>query len=172
MRRFLKHELDGYLRGRAGEVRHEPPLVLVQNEPYVWYQKGSLAFYALSDAIGEDKLNAALKEFLDKWKMNGPPYPDTRGLMESLRKQTPPELQYMITDMFETITLYDNKAASAKVQLTADHKYKVTLVVDAHKCAQMAREPKPRFPFTISSKLGSSKARKTKSKRCTLKKCG
>ena len=66
MRRFLKFELDGYLRGRAGEVRHEPPLVLVQNEPYVWYQKGSMAFYALSDAIGEDKLNAALKEFLDK----------------------------------------------------------------------------------------------------------
>jgi hypothetical protein len=83
MRRFLKHELDGYLRGRAGEVRHEPPLVLVQNEPYVWYQKGSMAFYALSDAIGEDKLNLALKEFLDKWKMNGPPYPDTRGLVEA-----------------------------------------------------------------------------------------
>src|SRR5271170_1548172 len=60
MRRFLKYELDGYLRGRAGEVRHEPPLVLVQNEPYVWYQKGSMVLYALSDYIGEDKLNAAL----------------------------------------------------------------------------------------------------------------
>jgi hypothetical protein len=133
MRRFLKHELDGYLRGRTGEVRHEPPLVLVQSEGYVWYQKGSLVFYALSDAIGEDKLNAALREFLDKWKFTGPPYPDTRDLVASLRKQTPPELQYMITDMFETITLYDNKAVSAKVQPTADHKYKVTLVVDARK---------------------------------------
>jgi len=133
MRRFLKHELDGYLRGRSSEVRHEPPLVLVQNEPYVWYQKGSMSFYALSDAIGEDKLNLALKTFLDKWKMNGPPYPDTRGLVDELRKQTPPDLQYMITDMFETITLYDNKAVSAKVQHTADHKYKVTLVVDARK---------------------------------------
>jgi ABC-2 type transport system permease protein len=133
MHRFLKHELDGYLRGRAGEVRHEPPLVLVQNEPYVWYQKGSMAFYALSDAIGEDKLNLALKEFLDKWKMNGPPYPDTRDMVASLRNQTPPELQYMITDLFETITLYDNKTASAKVQETPDHKYKVTMVVDARK---------------------------------------
>jgi ABC-2 type transport system permease protein len=133
MRRFLKYELDSYLRGRAGEARHEPPLVLVQREPYVWYQKGSMAFYALSDAIGEDKLNVALKEFLDKWKFAGPPYPDTRELVASLRKQTPGDLQYMITDMFETITLYDNKAISAKVQPAPDHKYKVTLVMETHK---------------------------------------
>jgi len=162
MRRFLKHELDGYLRGRAGEVRHEPPLVLVQNEPYVWYQKGSLAFYALSDAIGEDKLNAALKEFLDKWKMNGPPYPDTRGLMESLRKQTPPDLQYMITDMFETITLYDNKAASAKVQPTADHRYKVTLVVDARKMRANGEGVETAIPIHDLIEVGVFKGKKDK----------
>ena len=59
MRKFLKYELDRYLRGRAGETRHEPPLALVQREPYVWYQKGALVMYALSDYIGEDKLNGA-----------------------------------------------------------------------------------------------------------------
>jgi hypothetical protein len=160
MRRFLKFELDGYLRGRAGEVRHEPPLVLVQNEPYVWYQKGSMAFYALSDAIGEDKLNAALKEFLDKWKMNGPPYPDTRGLMDSLRKQTPPDLQYMITDMFETITLYDNKAASAKVQPTADHKYQVTLVVDARKMRANGEGAETEIPIHDLIEVGVFKGKK------------
>jgi ABC-2 type transport system permease protein len=160
MRRFLKHELDGYLRGRAGEVRHEPPLVLVQNEPYVWYQKGSMAFYALSDAIGEDKLNAALKEFLDKWKMNGPPYPDTRGLVESLRKQTPPNLQYMVTDMFETITLYDNKAVSAKVQPTADHKYKVTLIVDARKMRANGEGAETEIPIHDLIEVGVFKGKK------------
>jgi ABC-2 type transport system permease protein len=160
MRRFLKHELDGYLRGRAGEVRHEPPLVLVQNEPYVWYQKGSMAFYALSDAIGEDKLNAALKEFLDQWKMNGPPYPDTRGLVEALRKQTPPDLQYMITDMFETITLYDNKAVSAKVEPTADHKYKVTLIVDARKMRANGEGAETEIPIHDLIEVGVFKGKK------------
>jgi ABC-2 type transport system permease protein len=160
MRRFLKFELDGYLRGRTGEVRHEPPLVLVQNEPYVWYQKGSMAFYALSDAIGEDKLNAALKAFLDKWKMNGPPYPDTRGLMEELRKQTPPDLQYMITDMFETITLYDNKAVSAKVEPTADHKYKVTLVVDARKMRANGEGAETEIPIHDLIEVGVFKGKK------------
>jgi len=160
MRRFLKHELDGYLRGRAGEVRHEPPLVLVQSEGYVWYQKGSLAFYALSDAIGEDKVNAALKEFLDKWKFAGPPYPDTRDLVASLRKQTPPELQYMITDMFETITLYDNKAASARVQPTADHKYKVTLVVDARKMRANGDGAETQIPIHDLIEVGVFKGKK------------
>ena len=50
-----------------------------------------------------------------------------------LRAQTPPELQYLITDGFESIVLYDNKALTATVTPTADHKYKVTLVVQARK---------------------------------------
>ncbi len=160
MRRFLKHELDGYLRGRSGEVRHEPPLVLVQNEPYVWYQKGSLAFYALSDAIGEDKLNLALKQFLDKWKMNGPPYPDTRDMVASLRNQTPPDLQYMVTDLFETITLYDNKAVSAKVVETPDHKYKVTLAVDTRKARANGDGAETDIPIHDLIEVGVFKGKK------------
>jgi ABC-2 type transport system permease protein len=54
---YLKYELDRYLRGRAGETRHEPPLSRVQREPYVWYQKGALVMYALRDYVGEEKLN-------------------------------------------------------------------------------------------------------------------
>jgi hypothetical protein len=133
MRRFLKYELDGYLRGRAGEVRHEPPLVLVQNEPYVWYQKGSLVLYALSDYIGEDKLNAALGSFLQQNRYSKTTYPDTRGFVAALRDATPPDLQYLITDMFESITLYDNRAVSATWQETPDHKYKVVLTVRSRK---------------------------------------
>src|SRR5580704_457022 len=66
LRKDLPYELDRYLRGRAGETRHEPPLVLVQREPYVWYQKGALVMFALADYIGEDKVNLALRNFLEK----------------------------------------------------------------------------------------------------------
>jgi hypothetical protein len=139
MHKFLKHELDGYLRGRAGESRREYPLDLVQREAYVWYQKGSLVLYALSDYIGEDKLNLALHNFLMQYRYanatdsQSGPYPDTRQFVQALRDQTPPELQYYITDAFESIVLYDNKAVTATVTPTADKKYKVTLVVDAKK---------------------------------------
>ena len=139
MRKFLQTELDGYLRGRSGEIRHENPLVLVQNEAYVWYQKGSVVLYALSDYIGEDKLNKALHDFLMQYRyanatadQNGP-YPDTRQFVAALRAVTPPELQYYITDAFENIVLYDNKAVTATYVETADKKYKVTLTVQARK---------------------------------------
>jgi ABC-2 type transport system permease protein len=139
MHKFLKHELDGYLRGRAGESRKEVPLDLVQREAYVWYQKGSLVLYALSDYIGEDKLNLALHNFLMQYRYanandsQSGPYPDTRQFVQALRDQTPPELQYYITDAFESIVLYDNKAVTATVTPVADKKYKVTLTVDAKK---------------------------------------
>ncbi len=139
MHKFLKHELDGYLRGRAGESRHEPPLVLVQREAYVWYQKGSLVLYGLSDYIGEDKLNLALHNFLMQYRYanatdnQDEPYPDTRQFVDALRAQTPPELQYYITDAFESIVLYDNKALTATVTQTPDKKYKVVLTVQARK---------------------------------------
>jgi len=139
MHKFLRHELDQYLRGRGGEVRHEPPLELVQREPYVWYQKGGQVMYTLADYIGEDKVDAALHNFLMEYRYANAansqtaPYPDTRQLVAALRAQTPPELQYLITDGFESIVLYDNKALTATVAPTADHKYKVTLVVQARK---------------------------------------
>ena len=96
MHRFLKHELDQYLRGRAGEIRKERPVVLVQNDSYVWYQKGGQVMYTLADYIGEDKLNLALHNFLMQyWYANANdsqsgPYPDTRQFVDALRAQTPP----------------------------------------------------------------------------------
>ena len=61
------------------------------------------------------------------------PYPDTRLFVDALRAQTPPELQYYITDAFESIVLYDNRAVTATVTQTPDHKYKVTLTVQSRK---------------------------------------
>lgn len=139
MHKFLSHELDGYLRGRAGETRKEPPLALVQREQYVWYQKGSMILYALADYIGEDKVNLALHNFLmarryaNAGNTQSEPYPDTRELEAALRAQTPPDLQYFIDDSFEKITLYDNHAVSATSQKLPDGRYKVVLTVEGKK---------------------------------------
>ena len=133
VRKALRRELDRYLRGRAGEIRHEPPIVLVQREPYVWYNKGSLVMYALADYIGEDQLNLGLRNFLMANRYAKGPYPDTRGFVAALRAVTPPDLQYTITDMFESIVLYDDKAVSATYVPTANGKYKVTMVVNTQK---------------------------------------
>ena len=60
-------------------------------------------------------------------------YPDTRMLVDAIRAQTPPELQYLVDDGFNRIILYDNKVLSAVSRKTPDGKYKVTLEVQARK---------------------------------------
>ncbi len=133
LRKELRYELDRYLRGRGGETRREPPLMLVQREPYVWYSKGALVMYALSDYIGEDRLNSALRSFLEKHRYSSAPFPDSREFVAALREVTPPEMQYLITDMFESIVLFDNKVVSATYTEKAGQEYKVTLILSAEK---------------------------------------
>ncbi len=175
MRKFLSHELDGYLRGRSGEIRHENPLVLVQNETYVWYQKGSLVLYALSDYIGEDKLNLALHNFLLQHRYANAdasqvtPYPDTRQFVDALRAATPPDLQYYITDAFENIVLYDNKALSATYVQRPDHKYKVTLTVQAKKIKADGSGAESPMPMNDYIDIGVFSGKKEHEKQLYLK---
>jgi ABC-type transport system involved in multi-copper enzyme maturation permease subunit len=176
MHRFLKHELDRYLRGRTGEVRRERPLVLVQNEPYVWYQKGGQVMYTLADYIGEDKVNLALHNFLMQYRYanaddsQSGPYPDTRQFTEALRAQTPAELQYYIGDAFENIVLYDNKAVSATVEQTPDHKYKVTLTVQVRKVKSDGSGNESPMPLHDYIDIGVFNGKKDEEKPLYLKK--
>ena len=133
MQKFLQYELDRYLLGRSTEQKKELPLSRVENQPYIHYRKGSLVMYALQDYIGEDNLNRAIRAFRDETAYKGPPYPNTTQLLAHIRAVTPPQLQYVIDDMFETITLYDNRATAAKAKALPDGRYEVTMKVVAKK---------------------------------------
>jgi ABC-type transport system involved in multi-copper enzyme maturation permease subunit len=127
MRRFLEFELDRYLIGRSSERRREMPLELVENQQYIHYNKGSLAMYALRDYIGEDRVNGALRGFLAAHRFRGPPYPTSLELVDSLRAVTPDSLRYLITDLFETITLYELKTDSIVVNDTTGGRFRVDI---------------------------------------------
>jgi ABC-2 type transport system permease protein len=131
--KFLRRELDGYLRGRGNERKKEVPLLYVENQPYIHYQKGSLCFYALRDYIGEGAMNTALRTFLGKWALKGPPYPTARDLYAELDRVTPDSLKYVLKDLFGEITFYENKADSATTTKRADGSYDVHLVLRSKK---------------------------------------
>ena len=57
-------------------------------------------------------------------------YPDNVGAFKAV---TPDSLRYFITDLFETITLWENEAKSASYVKLDDGKYKVTLEISTHK---------------------------------------
>jgi ABC-type transport system involved in multi-copper enzyme maturation permease subunit len=132
MKRFLKYELDFYLTGRGIERKQEQPLYRNENQAYIHYRKGSLAMYALQDYIGEDNVNKALASYIKKVAYKGPPYTTSRDLLAEFRAVTPPEYQYLIEDLFETITIYENRAISA-TYAEKDGKFEVKLKVSAKK---------------------------------------
>jgi aminopeptidase N len=133
IRKFLKRELDSYLRSRGGELIEELPLIRVENQPYIHYRKGSLVMYLLRDRIGEARVNAALRRLLHTYAFKGAPYARSQDLVDALRAEAGPENQQLITDLFEKITLYDLKTKTAAVKRRADGRYDVTLNVEAKK---------------------------------------
>jgi aminopeptidase N len=135
IRKFLKYELDRYLRSRGGELVEELPLVRVENQPYIHYRKGSLVMYLLRERLGEAKVNAALRRLLRQYAFKGAPYPRSQDLVDALRLEAgnDPASQQLITDLFEKITLYDLKTRTAAVKRRADGRYDVTLTIEAKK---------------------------------------
>jgi aminopeptidase N len=133
IRRFLKYELDNYLRSRQGEAVEEAPLERVENQAYVHYRKGALVMYLLQERLGEDAVDRALSRFDAKWRFKGPPYLRSLDLIDEFRKEAKtPEQQQLITDLFERITLYDLKVKTASTRKDATG-WTTTLTVGADK---------------------------------------
>jgi hypothetical protein len=134
MKKFLRYQLDGYLRGRGQERNEEKPLLRVEpNQGYIHYNKGGQVMYALQDYIGEDRVSQALAAMTKDYAFKGPPYPTSVELEDYLRKVTPPEFQYLYEDWFENITIFDNRAVSATYSPLPSGKYQVRIAVEAKK---------------------------------------
>ena len=133
VRKFLNQERDRYLQGRLGENVGEQPLERVENQRYIHYQKGAMVLYRLKTEIGAEKLNRALKLFVERYKFKAAPYPRSTDFLSILRTEAGSEHAALISDLFEKITLYELKARSAKVTKRTDGKYDVAIEVEAKK---------------------------------------
>jgi aminopeptidase N len=133
IRKFLKFELDSYLRARGGEVIEELPLYRVEDQGYIHYRKGSLVMYRLQREIGEAAVNRALQRILRIHAFTGAPYPTSLDLISALRAEAPADKQDLITDLFQKITLYDIQTRSVAVKKRTDGRFDVTLTVKARK---------------------------------------
>ena len=133
MKKFLRYEMDGYLYGRSDELQAERPLREIEGQGYIHYNKGSVVMYYLKEMIGEKKVNQALKNIISTYAYAEPPYPTSISVVNALREQTPDSLQYLITDLFETITLFSNRVLEAEYKKVADNNYEVTFKTRSEK---------------------------------------
>ncbi|MEM1328173.1 MAG: M1 family aminopeptidase [Bacteroidota bacterium] len=109
---LLRQEYDQYKKGIRQQKKTESSLVLVDDEEHIYYAKGILNMYALQQAIGEEQINLALKNFLADWRggrrINGQQqYATSNDLLSYLKKVCPEEFKRIITHLFEEVNVIE-----------------------------------------------------------------
>ena len=132
MKKFLKYEMDGYLRGRSTEFEAERPLMRTESQGYIHYQKGSVVLYYLKEMIGEKQMSTALRSLVDSFAYKQPPYATSWSAVRAFKRNTPDSLQYLIKDLFQNITLFSNRMLEASYKKKGN-KYEITLQTTSEK---------------------------------------
>ncbi|MBK9286328.1 MAG: hypothetical protein IPN38_01260 [Flavobacteriales bacterium] len=133
MRKFLKYEGDKYQNARGAEAIGETPLMYVENQGYIHYNKASVVLYCMRDFLGEDTLNKAFNALVDSFGYAEPPWPTALDMYREIRAVTPDSLTYLLEDNFKYITLYNNGITSTKATMNADSSWTVDVRLTADK---------------------------------------
>ncbi len=133
MRKFLKYEGDKYQNARGTEAIGETPLLAVENQGYIHYNKGSVMLYNLRSFLGEDTLNKAFRALVDSFGYAEPPWPTALDWYREVDRVTPDSLKYLLEDDIKYITLYNSKVIEAKGVMNPDSTWTVTMKLTAEK---------------------------------------
>ena len=89
--------------------------------------------YALSEYIGEDRVNAGLRRLREAHASAEPPLPTTLDLYRELQAVTPDSLRYLLHDLLAANTLWELETVRAVAEATEAGAWQVTLDVRARK---------------------------------------
>ncbi len=117
---------------QARSTRAGVPL-LRNNEPVDAYSKGPIALYAVSQYIGVERVNAALRSLLEEYGSGKPPLPTSLDLYRELQAASPDSLQYLLHDLFEANTFWELETEQATAEQTEADTWQVVLSVHARK---------------------------------------
>jgi ABC-2 type transport system permease protein len=102
-------------------------------DPYMSYRKGPFALYALSEYVGDQQVNMALRRLLDNHRRPNAPLATTVDLYRELKKAAPDSLHYLLHDLFEVNTYWKFEIDKALTTRNSDGSWLVSLEVQAEK---------------------------------------
>ena len=120
-------------------------------DPWANYRKGPYAFHALSEYVGEERVNAALRSLVEKKASS---LATTLDMYRELQAVTPDSLTPLLHDLFEVNAwwTFDTKRATA-VQTEAGT-WEVTLEVEARKVVGDSAGVEREMPMTEWVEIG------------------
>jgi ABC-type transport system involved in multi-copper enzyme maturation permease subunit len=129
------------------------PLLRAHND-YHNYRKGPLALYALSQYIGREGVNTALRRLLGKHGAQTTALPTSLDLYRELQHITPDSLHYLLRDLFEANTFWELEAGQATARRTRAEGWEVTLAVQARKMVVDSAGTQTRIPLDDWIEIG------------------
>ena len=115
-------------------IRRGEPLLRAM-DPYQAYRKGPFAMYAMSEYVGWDRVNGALRRLFQKHNAKGASQATTLDLYRELQAVTPDSLKPLLHDLFEVNTFWDLKVERVAAEQQTDSTWQVTLDVRSRKTA-------------------------------------
>lgn len=113
-------------------IRSSVPLIRAM-DPYANYRKGPFALYAMTQYIGRDSVNHAIRNLLGAHPPGKAPLATTLDLYRELQAVTPDTLQYLLHDLFAANTFWDLETEGVTARKLDGDRWEVTLDVVAHK---------------------------------------
>ena len=105
------------------------PLVRAM-DPYSNYRKGPFAIYALSEYVGEEKINGALKNFIQK---NKGKLATTLDLYNEFEAVTPDSLKPLLHDLFKKDTYWTFDTKNLQARKLKNNHWEVEMEITARK---------------------------------------
>lgn len=128
------HALLSFLREENETPRTRAAKPLLQADDfYQNYRKGPLALYTLSQYIGRDRVNGALRNLLAKHRPGTRPFATSLDLYHELQTATPDSLQPLLHDLFQANTFWELKTQAATAKQLTGGPWQLTLTLKAHK---------------------------------------
>jgi hypothetical protein len=121
----VKLHLGLYLDGR-GYTDKQPLFTMLSQNVHLSYSKSGVVMYQLAEKIGEEKVNLALKQLLQK---NAWPHPRaiSTDLIQELYAVTDTVFHNKIDDLFKRITFYEFKMTGTTLKKSgASHALTIT----------------------------------------------
>ena len=152
-RRQVRDTSEAYLQSRKGEGIAEQPVMYTEDQANISYGKGMLVMHTLTDILGEARIDTALRNLMDRFGMQGPPFPTTRDFVGALREVAGPENQALITDLFEKIVLVEVALLETDIR-PAGNEYDVSISYSARKFEADAQGVETEVPLDLDMNVG------------------
>jgi aminopeptidase N len=159
---ILKWNMRQYFKKRVENESNEPPLFLVESgQDFLYYRKGLIVMHALEQLISEEKINQALTSFIEDWnsktgekRISQERYPVSTDVLNYIYEVTPEPLVPEVKELFEYVTIYNNKIINVEAQELAGSQYQVEIEIQLEKVDVSEHENDVPFEFLSPVTIG------------------